>query len=127
MRPAYDLPEDLGLPLASGAPHWYWLGGRPALDFVNTRRERWRRRVETLTSATDLGCWLAEAGLLDASPARVPRGALDEARELREAIDAAVTAAVAGQRVPRAAVTAIDARLPRPRLALGRDGLPVLG
>ena len=56
-----DLPEDLALPLETGAPWWYWLGGRPALDFVNTRRERWRRNVETLTSPQDLAGWLVEA------------------------------------------------------------------
>jgi hypothetical protein len=37
---------------------WYWLGGRPALDLVNTLRERWRRRVETLVTPGDLGLWL---------------------------------------------------------------------
>src|SRR5437588_2038213 len=48
-----DLPADLRLPLKSGAPWWYWLGGRPALDFVNTRRERWWRDVETLVTPGD--------------------------------------------------------------------------
>ncbi len=63
-----DLPEALDLPLASGADYWYWLGGRPATDFVNTLRERWRRRVETLATPADLGLWLHRAGLLDARP-----------------------------------------------------------
>ena len=48
--PDRDLPEDLVLPLASGEPWWYWSGGRPAVDFVNTHRERWRRGVETLVT-----------------------------------------------------------------------------
>ena len=43
VKNAKNLPEELVLPLASGEPHWYWLGGRPALDLVNTLRERWRR------------------------------------------------------------------------------------
>ena len=59
MPPVHDLPERLELPLASGEPWWYWLGGRPALDLVNTLRERWRRRVETLVTPADLGLWLA--------------------------------------------------------------------
>ena len=58
---ARDLPDDLALPLVTGEPWWYWLGGRPALDLVNTRRERWRRRVETLVTPADLGLWLERA------------------------------------------------------------------
>ena len=117
------------LPLTSGTTWWYWLGGRPALDLVNTRRERWRRSVETLTSPEDLGAWLVEAGLL-LEPMPVPRAVLDEARELREVIDACVVAVTAGERVPEAAVRTIDRRLvhagPRPQLKL-EDGVPVLG
>ena len=78
----------------SGAPYWYWLGGRPALDFVNTRRERWRRDVDCLLSVEEVVEWLVRAGLL-AQPMRAPTSVLGEARELREAIDAGVRAAVA--------------------------------
>ena len=53
-----DLPADLQLPLERGAPWWYWNGGRPALDFVNTLRERWWRNVETLVTEDDLAEWL---------------------------------------------------------------------
>src|ERR687888_590042 len=53
--PPRELPE--GPPVA-GAPYWYWLGGRPALDFVNTRRERWRRDVECLPSVDEVVEWL---------------------------------------------------------------------
>src|ERR671930_616532 len=60
---ARDLPDTLALPLRSGEEWWYWLGGRPALDLVNTLRERWRRRVETLVTPADLGLWLERAGL----------------------------------------------------------------
>jgi predicted RNA-binding Zn ribbon-like protein len=129
-RRAIDLPEDLALPLASGAPWWYWLGGRPALDLVNTRRERWRRGVETLVTPADLGEWLVEARLLPA-PMHVPRAVLEEARDLREAIDAAVTAAVAGDPVPAAAAKHIDRWLvhagSRPRLVVDEHGVPALG
>jgi predicted RNA-binding Zn ribbon-like protein len=117
-----DLPEVLDLPLASGAEYWYWLGGRPATDFVNTLRERWRRRVETLATPEDLGLWLQRAGLLDAEHEAVPDRLLGEARALREAIDACLAAAVAGARADPAAVAAIDAwlahALPVPRLRL---------
>src|SRR4051794_16526513 len=116
-------------PFASGAPYWYWLGGRPALDFVNSRRERWRRGVDCLVSDDDVVAWLAAASLMSTS-ASVPRGLLAEARELREAIDACVRAAVAGEPAPREDVRIIDAWLllasSRPALSLGADGQPRL-
>ena len=127
---ARDLPDELELPLASGAEWWYWLGGRPALDLVNTLRERWRRRVETLVTPDDLGLWLVRAQLLPA-PQSVTRARLREARELREAIDACVQAAVAGAAAPPPGVSVIDGWLAdagaRPQLALARDGTPALG
>src|SRR3954447_16383321 len=109
---AKDLPEGLVLPLETGAPWWYWLGGRPAVDFVNTRRERWRRNVETLTSPQDLADWLVAAELL-ADPMPVGGELLREARELREAIDVAVMAATVRDPVPAAAVKRIDEWLVR--------------
>jgi predicted RNA-binding Zn ribbon-like protein len=100
----------LELPLAGGAEHWYWLGGRPATDFVNTLRERWRRRVETLATPADLGLWLRRAGLLDAG---APDAALLlEARTLREAIDACLTAAVEDRPPAGVALATIDGWLP---------------
>ena len=141
-----DLPEELTLPLVTGEPWWYWLGGRPSLDFVNTRRERWRREVETLVTPGDLGRWLAEAGVVDTVPASVPRSVLREARELREAIDVLVRTAPMGgvadtpapggperHTSPDEAATAVAlvdrwmARAgTRPSLMLGADGLPAL-
>jgi len=128
--PSIDLPERLVLPLATGEPWWYWLGGRPAIDFVNTLRERWRRRVETLASAPDLAAWLLRAGLTaDALPVRRP--VLEQARELREAIDTAIDAAVAHRDAPADAVALIDGWLvhagARPQLVLSADGYPILG
>ena len=124
-----DLPDDLTLPLQSGADWWYWLGARPALDFVNTRRERWRRAVETLVTPDDLSLWLQHAELTD-RPMRVPGTVLAQARELREAIDACVAAVVEGAAPDPAAVTLIDDWLvhagDRPQLRL-EDGVPVLG
>jgi predicted RNA-binding Zn ribbon-like protein len=127
---ARDLPDELALPLARGAAWWYWLGGRTSIDLVNTLRERWRRRVETLVSPGDLGLWLVEAGLV-AEPPRMTRALLVEARELREAIDLCVQAAVMRDPAPRAAVAQIDGWLAhaavRPRLSIGDGGAPALG
>lgn len=126
-----DLPEVLDLPLRSGAPYWYWLGGRPSLDLVNTRRERWRRQVETLCTTADLGAWLHAAGLMTAVPSRIPRSVLDDARELREAIDALLVAVLDGTRAPAGAASTVDDWLVfagvRPQLRIAEDGLPVLG
>src|SRR3954454_20030778 len=117
-------------PFATGAPYWYWLGGRPALELVNSRRERWRRNVDCLVSDDDVIDWLAAAGLLVVSGS-MPRGLLDEARELREAIDAGVRAVVAGRPVPREEIRLIDAWLvlagTRPTLTMAADGVPRLG
>jgi predicted RNA-binding Zn ribbon-like protein len=127
---ARDLPDELALPLASGAAWWYWLGGRPAIDLVNTLRERWRRRVETLVTPDDLGLWLVCAQLLPAPP-KVTRARLGDARELREAIDACMQAALAHDAAPGAAVATIDGWLAhagaRAQLAVAGDGRPVLG
>src|SRR4051794_8985942 len=102
-----DLPDDLHLPLERGAPWWYWLGGRPALDFVNTRRERWWRDVETLVTPADLEEWVVRAGLLPSRP-RVEAPLLAAARELREAVDAAVTGLLRADGPPAEALAAID-------------------
>jgi predicted RNA-binding Zn ribbon-like protein len=116
-----DLPEDLVLPLASGEPWWYWSGGRPAVDFVNTHRERWRRGVETLVTPDDLATWLVRAGVMDA-PARASRAVLEQARDLREAIDALVVAQIEGRPMPSEAITLVDDWLvfagARPQLVL---------
>jgi len=130
MPPVHDLPERLELPLASGEPWWYWLGGRPALDLVNTLRERWRRQVETLVTPADLGLWLARAGIL-AEPLPVTPEVLDEARALREAIDACVSATLQEAPPPADAVALIDRFLvhagARPQLVLDDAGRPALG
>jgi predicted RNA-binding Zn ribbon-like protein len=121
-----DLPAG---PPESGSPYWYWLGGRPALDFVNTRRERWRRDVDCLLSVEEVVEWLVRAGLLG-QPMRAPASVLAEARELREAIDSGVRAAVAGTTVDPGAIDLIDDWLTlagsRPALVTGADGRPRL-
>ena len=113
----------------SGLPQWYWLGGRPALDFVNTRRERWRGEVECLLSVEDVVVWLVRARLLP-QPMKAPASVLAEARELREAIDAGVRAAVERRAPDSAAIALIDDWLAlagsRPALMTDPVGRPVL-
>ena len=105
-----DLPDRLALPLPSGAPYWYWLGGRPALDLANTLRERWWRQVETLVTPDDLAHWLVAAGVLDGVQDATPAD-LVAARALREAIDAGAVAAIAGQPLPAGTDAALAAAL----------------
>jgi len=106
-----DLPDDLALPLERGAPWWYWTGGRPAIDFVNTFRERWWRQVETLVTDDDLAEWFVAARVLP-EPPRIGPGLLFRARELREHIDAGMVAAIDGEPVPEATRVAIARELP---------------
>jgi predicted RNA-binding Zn ribbon-like protein len=125
--PDRDLPEDLVLPLATGEPWWYWTGGRPAVDFVNTHRERWRRGVETLVTPEDLQGWLIRAGVMDAdAPAPVTRKVLAQARDLREAMDLLLVATIEGRPAPTDAITLVDDWLVfagvRPQLVLAPDG-----
>lgn len=127
-----DLPDDLALPLPSGEPWWYWLGGRPSLDFVNTLRERWWRNVETLVTPDDLALWLERAELLAPdSGLRPSTTLLRRARELRESVDGAVVASTQGRPVDARALQTIDAWLPAavtyPTLEPGDDGVPVMG
>lgn len=124
-----DLPNGLELPLTMGEPWWYWLGGRPALDFVNTRRERWWRDVETLVTPDDLATWTVRAELL-AEPPAVKRALLAPARDLREAINAAVVALESARRPPARALATIDSWLGTAyvpdHLVVAPDGRPTL-
>jgi predicted RNA-binding Zn ribbon-like protein len=95
------------------------------VDFVNTRRERWRRGVETLVTPQDLTAWLVQAHVMD-EPASVSKAVLSQARELREAIDALLVATIDGAASPAGAVTLVDDWLvfagARPQLVPGPDG-----
>ncbi len=95
MEPDQLEPDQLAA--RRSARSWVWYGGRPSLDLVNTRRDREGSGVEYLREPADLAGWLHAAGHGDLA---VDAGALAQARELREAIDAGVRAAVAGQPFP---------------------------
>ncbi len=124
-----ELPGDLALPLTSGAPWWYWLGGRPALDFVNTRRERWWRDIETLVIPSDLVRWLLQAGLLNQTATATSAQVL-AAHRLREAINTGIQAATDDMPVPPRAIGEINSWLayasPVLRLEASEDDHPHL-
>jgi predicted RNA-binding Zn ribbon-like protein len=109
--PPRDLPLNLALPLESGEPSWYFVGGRVSVDFVNTLRERWWRRVESLVTPRDLERWLQRVGLLSSSAA-AGDGAVESARVLREAVDAAFAATLDGRTPPLPALATLNAWLP---------------
>jgi predicted RNA-binding Zn ribbon-like protein len=100
--------------------------GRPALELVNTRGEG----ADGLSSDADVVGWLVRSGLLP-EPAPAPAGLLRAARDLREAIDVATRACVAGAAPAPEPLALIDEWLAyaggRPQLCPGPDGLPVLG
>ncbi len=118
-----DLPGTLELPLARGVPYWYWLGGRLALDYANTLRERWGRSVETLVTPDDLAQWLMCAGVT-AAHSRVTPQLLGDARELREVIDHSVISSLARRPLHADALAVINRWLAQARLLpeLCRDG-----
>ena len=122
---------------------WVWYGGRPSLDFVNTRRNREAGRAdqvaEYLRGPDDFTAWLSAAALCPADPGGArPAGVsplVDQetfagALALREAISALVTATVVGGSAPAAAVRCVNQwlALPPERPALRLEaGMPVLG
>jgi predicted RNA-binding Zn ribbon-like protein len=66
---------------------WIWDGGRPCLDLINTRRERWSAEPrELLVDRADLAEWLHAAQLVDRPP-HVTAELLAQALQLREAVD----------------------------------------
>jgi len=114
--------------MEQNAPRWVWYGGRPSLDLVNTHRDRDGGGVEYLREPADLAAWLRAAGHGDVA---VDAGALAQARELREAVDAGVRADVTGQPFPAPALAIMNrwlaaAPLIAPQLRLS-GGVAVLG
>jgi predicted RNA-binding Zn ribbon-like protein len=117
-------------PFPTGEPYWHWLGGRPAMDLVNTCRERGNRCVDCLVDDADVVRWLVMAGLLEAEGPPAPRGLATATRARREAVDAGVRAAAEGEPPPASSVELIDGWLAhatsRSRLVAGANGLPRL-
>ncbi len=79
-----------------------FVAGHVALDFVATVAERTSSRHERLPEPSDLGRWLADAGIVDTPPA-VTAADLTAARELREAVYAYVVHLTGGPVPPAAA------------------------
>lgn len=103
---------------------WVWDGGRPSLDLINTLRDRKKVPYDLLRTPDDLATWLTAAGLLETTP-EVSPAELAGARQLREAIDAAVQAAVHDTAPKRKDVELINdwaRHVPTPRLELSPDG-----
>jgi predicted RNA-binding Zn ribbon-like protein len=88
-------------------PRWVWYGGRPSLDFVNTRRDRQEAGAEYLDGPPDLATWLRAAQLVTGR-VKVDDTEFAAAVELREAIDAGVHAAVTGTAFPPAALGCLN-------------------
>jgi predicted RNA-binding Zn ribbon-like protein len=108
---------------------WAWDGGRPALDLVNTYRDRKTGGREQLAEPADLADWLTRARLTTAprTTARaVTAHELAEARRLREAISRCVDAVLAGDRCPTAALATLNrwAARHRPPVPTLRQGTP---
>lgn len=105
---------------------WVWYGGRLSVDFVNTLRYRFEGGRELLKDPADLAAWLAAAGLC---PAGVPVAPADlvRARELREAIDGGIRAAIERRPLPARLLRVLNDHLERApagvRLVQGVDGL----
>lgn len=115
--------------MATSDPRWVWYGGRPSLDFVNTRRDREGGGIEHLTGPRDLAAWLTASGALPA-PVKVDADLWAEAIELREAIDAALRAVVDGRAAPAAALRVLNRWLAcagdQPPRVRNKSGLTVL-
>lgn len=99
------------------------LGGRPCLDLIATYGKRHAEGVERLVDNQTLLDWLIAAGVLpaDAAARPVDAGQLAAARELREAINRLVRAAMADQPWAEADIDLVNA------VAAGPDLAPHLG
>jgi predicted RNA-binding Zn ribbon-like protein len=107
----------------SGDVTFELIADRLALDFVATVSERGTTNLERLTTPADLADWIEQADLLDRRLS-ITDGQLKEAKKLREAIYAMVTAWTRGASPAdrqRRIVNAAAAISP-PTAALTRDG-----
>ncbi|MEU4571497.1 CGNR zinc finger domain-containing protein [Nonomuraea sp. NPDC023979] len=103
------------------------LTGEPlALDLVNTRASTPAGDVDFLGTADGLGVWLArQSDRLGGLPQPLTADGLAAVHRLRAHVEAAVTAVVAGQAPPAAAVAALNeaARAAPIHLFLGGSGV----
>lgn len=101
-----------------------FVADRPALNFVATVAERGSTDLEQLQAAEDLVRWVAQSGLTR-DPLHVTDAQLEEARCLREAMSALITALIdhtPPQPADRELVNAAAAR-PRPLTWLTAAGV----
>jgi predicted RNA-binding Zn ribbon-like protein len=123
--------------MTSPGRRWVWYGGRPSLDFVNTRRNRgaglrdagpgdrtaWDRtagdgEAEYLREPADLAAWLAEAGLIT-PPAAAGRSPVVRDTVVRDTVDGDILAgALALREAINTAVTATVAAVSVPDRAV---------
>jgi predicted RNA-binding Zn ribbon-like protein len=100
-------------------PEFAFLGGRPALDFVNTELMEGPERVDLLRSDQTLLAWGRAAGLLS-EPLSVAASATridPRAPALRVAIRAIFEARIDGKRPPIAALKIVNELLTQPTRA----------
>jgi predicted RNA-binding Zn ribbon-like protein len=97
-----------------------FVSGHCALDFTATFGDRHRDGVERLREPADLDRWLTAAGM--SASTRADSDDLDDARELREAIDHLARAALRNEPVDDTDLDALNgwARTPRPAPQLDR-------
>ena len=86
---------------------WSWEGDRPALDLVNTFRDRKTGGRELLQTPPDLAEWLRTANAVRRRPT-VDHDQLTATRQLRSAVARCVDAALAGNAYESADVRVIN-------------------
>ncbi|MQA02360.1 MAG: hypothetical protein GEV07_06405 [Streptosporangiales bacterium] len=102
--------------------NWVFDGGRPAVDLLNTLRDRPRGGRELLVTTGDLADWLLAAGLVVRRP-RPTAGQLAGFLAVREACDVVLLSPAPTRRAVRVLNDAAAAvALPVPRLRLTADG-----
>jgi predicted RNA-binding Zn ribbon-like protein len=98
---------------------YLWIGGHPALDFVNTEIARDGEPVDLLDTPDALARWLAEARLVSSARSVVVNHAsFAAAKRTRAALREIAGALAGGHPPPRAAIARIGEELRRGRGAL---------
>ena len=99
------------------ADDFRFVGGRASLDLIATLGKRHADPVERLPDGTAAAAWLVQSGVLpeQARPVVTARQ-LADLRALREVINRLVRAAMAGRRLGRSDVAALNGSAARPGL-----------